>query len=617
MARAADAWEARLRPPDPKLRWYRDPAPLLEQLRSGVRLGYSGPREGLGFLVRANHPSADMPVGAAAIDAEIRDELARGRMAGPFTLAQLRERLPFFINSPMAAVDKPDGGKRIIDDMTYDAASNSDGEHAAATAVNAHISDEDAAVRYASFDEALRAIRSVGDGGRGVWLAKIDWKAAFRQIAVYPDDWPLLGLQWRDMLFIRLVLPFGARSSPRLFTQFARAFAGILRRCPGVKRVVYYLDDFLLIGSTQSECQQAVDAMESLARELGVELHPTKRDGPAQLLTFLGIGIDTVLMRVFLPIAKKHKLRTHCSHLIQRRAASLHQLRSVAGLMLHAAQVVQPGRIMARRVLEFKRPMEERDRRDQHRGSFARHVRHALPDDVLDDLRWWTEALDHWDGVSMMRPADDYTHPLVIETDAATSDGAGAVLFDTAAPSASTSAAGGVGTVSRWLHYHWPATSNEAAWLTWPIASLELAAITIALHSFGPLIRGRSVRIHTDSTNASFALSRTATTSPLHMRLLRGIHATAVLHDIHIHLVSHIKGTHNVFADAASRLCAQTTDQLAALGLTPDRRLQEPHIPDWLRSLAMPPCSSTPASPPPHAASTGAACVAGESSASS
>ena len=106
--------------------------------------------------------------------------------------------------------------------------------------MNAHIGDEHAHVRFESFEHALRKVRLLG---RGCWLAKVDWKAAFRQIAVRMADWPLLGLTWRGVYFVRLVLPFGARSSPRLFTEFAAVFRGVLLRC-GARHVVFYLDDF-------------------------------------------------------------------------------------------------------------------------------------------------------------------------------------------------------------------------------------------------------------------------------------------------------------------------------------------------------------------------------------
>lgn len=564
MSIAYDAWARRLVEHGG---WYRDPQSLLSQLRDGVRLGYIGSREG--YLFRPNHPSSmSSPESMAVIDKEIMDELALKRMAGPFTVDEVKSMFPFIRTSPMAAVPKSDGGWRIIDDLTA-----GDDE---SPSVNAHIPDEAAKVNYMHFDSAVQRIRSLG---RGCWLAKVDWKAAFRQIVVHKDDWPLLGLQWRNRVFVRLVLPFGARSSPRLFTQFAQAFAGILKR-NGAQHVMFYLDDFLLLAPSREACDAAVRAMEALAAELGVTLHPTKRDGPANVLAFLGIGIDTIAMRIFLPLTKKAKVRAACDRLLQAGRASLHELRSVVGLMLHAAQVVQPGRLMARRVLEFKRPFECSI---PHNSRL--HLPITLPDDVCDDLRWWVDCLDHWDGISMIPAHGDWAEPIVIQTDAASTDGAGAVLLELDSPSSDSS-------ISAWLYHPW---SANGPWRRWTAASLEMAAIAISLNTFGGRLAGRRIRINSDSSNSVDALKRTATSSPLHMRLLRGIHAIAMHHDFHIQLVSHIKGTHNVCADAASRLSMQTAQRMHQLGLLESRRLI-PSIPDWLISLMMQESSSALAS---------------------
>lgn len=554
-----DAWRDALQ----RLGFYRDPDSLLTQIRDGVRLGYTGPRTGYHF--QSNHPSSSQPLAMSAIDKEIVDELAQGRMAGPFTQDHIRTIFPFFRTSMLAAVPKPPSliELRIIDDLT----------NAGVEGVNAFISDEDAHVRYAEFERALDIVRKLG---RGCWLAKIDWRAAFRQIGVCMDDWPLLGMQWRGWVFVRLVLPFGARSSPKLFTQFAAAFAGILRRS-GAKHVMFYLDDFLLAGHTEAECAEAVHIMERVAAELGVELHPTKRDGPAQVIVFLGYGIDTINMRIFLPATKKEKVRLACEEALHDKHMSLHGLQSLVGLLLHAARVVQPGMLMARRLLEELRHFMHKQKRDPS------YRRHHLCDDTMDDIRWWRDAVtaSHWDSTTFIAPKREWESPIVIHADAASTDGAGAVLFDLTKSEQSPSA------VQAWCYYRWPSMeSPESACRSWPIAALEMTAIAIALATMGPRLAGHRIRIHSDSSNAVNVLRRTSTTSSIHMRLLRGIHALAHQFGFHIEITSHISGVRNVFADAASRLMTHVQDphRLNELGLTMIRRI-DPVIPEWLGCL--------------------------------
>ncbi len=541
--------------------WYRQPSELLTSLSQGVRLGYVGARSG--YVIRANHPSAFDPSAAAEIDAELLGELNKGRMAGPFTLAQVRELFPFFRTSPMAVVPKqgPEGGFRIIDDLT---AGGDD-------AVNGGIPDDEANVSYQAFDDALRQARALLDQSGACWLGKIDWKAAFRQIAVHRDDWPLLGLSWRGQLFVRLVLPFGARSSPRQFMRFAAAFRGILLRS-GVRHVIYYLDDFLLLAPSVAACSEAMQIMDKIAAELGVQLHPTKRDGPAQLITFLGIGIDTVAQQIFLPADKKTKLERLCRKLLDSGGASYAQLESLVGYLVFATRVIQPGRIMTGLFWEHMRRL--REARAPRRAIFA------LPAMVLDDLRWWADRCTQWNGVSFLPPsAVSIQEPLLIQSDACTSLGAGAVFFDSIALQQDRPQP------SAWYFLPWSALAeNPNLGKCWSINELELAAVAVALETFGERLHCRSVVIHTDNTTTESALETGRASSPLLLRLLRGIHALAVRYDFRIHLATHLAGARNVRADAASRLSEQDTKTLDDLGLTGSRRLH-PIVPEWFVSL--------------------------------
>jgi len=52
-------------------------------------------------------------------------------------------------------------------------------------------------------------------------LAKVDIKSAFRLIPVHPADRHLLGMQWRQQVYIDKCLPFGLHSAPKLFNIMA------------------------------------------------------------------------------------------------------------------------------------------------------------------------------------------------------------------------------------------------------------------------------------------------------------------------------------------------------------------------------------------------------------
>ena len=90
-------------------------------------------------------------------------------------------------------------------------------------------------------------VQGVATMGRGSLMAKVDIHQAYRAIPVHPADRDLLGMVWHGNLFIDAALPFGLRSAPKIFKAVADAVTWIIRQ-QGLRFVIHYLDDFLLIG---------------------------------------------------------------------------------------------------------------------------------------------------------------------------------------------------------------------------------------------------------------------------------------------------------------------------------------------------------------------------------
>ena len=86
--------------------------------------------------------------------------------------------------------------------------------------VNDGIKKELASLAYISVDEVVTEVLRKG---KGALLAKMDVKQAYRNIPVHPLDRHLLGMQWKGEVFVDMVLPFGLRSAPLLFTAVADA----------------------------------------------------------------------------------------------------------------------------------------------------------------------------------------------------------------------------------------------------------------------------------------------------------------------------------------------------------------------------------------------------------
>ena len=85
---------------------------------------------------------------------------------------------------------------------------------------------------------------------KGHFIAKVDLRSDFHLTPVRPEDWNLLGLQWRKQFYINTCcMPFGIKSVPFLFNQLANAMHWSLRYNHSVHHLLHYLDDFFTAGS--------------------------------------------------------------------------------------------------------------------------------------------------------------------------------------------------------------------------------------------------------------------------------------------------------------------------------------------------------------------------------
>ena len=66
--------------------------------------------------------------------------------------------------------------------------------------------------------------------GKKSLIAKMDIKQAYRNVPIHPDDRPLLGMKWRDQVFVDKALPFSLRSAPLIFTALADCLQWIMQR---------------------------------------------------------------------------------------------------------------------------------------------------------------------------------------------------------------------------------------------------------------------------------------------------------------------------------------------------------------------------------------------------
>ena len=168
---------------------------LCSGLRDGFKIGYTGSRQP--YATKNLKTAYLMP---EIVDANLLDEVKLGHTVGPFTSPPFEN----FQIYPLGLVPKKNSSKwRTIFHLSYPKSS----DHS----VNANISAEEYSLQYVRIDDAIRILLKLGPN---CFMAKTDVKSAFRNIPVHPDDWELLGMEWRGLYFFDRVLPFGLRSAP-------------------------------------------------------------------------------------------------------------------------------------------------------------------------------------------------------------------------------------------------------------------------------------------------------------------------------------------------------------------------------------------------------------------
>ena len=202
------------------------------------------------------------------VDEYLEKEVRLGRVVGPLDVGSCpRVQVNRFGFVPK---NHQPGKWRLIVDLSYPRGSS----------VNDGVEPELCSMRYTSVDVAVRKVLA---------LAKFDVEGAYRTVPVHPEDRWLLGMRWRDQLYVDKVLPFGLRSAPKIYSAVADGLQWILREA-GVD-IIHYLDDFLIAGSPSSrQCKQSLEKSLALCMELGVPVAPHKTEGPTSCLFFWALN---------------------------------------------------------------------------------------------------------------------------------------------------------------------------------------------------------------------------------------------------------------------------------------------------------------------------------------
>ena len=472
-----------------------------------VRFIVKGMEEGfpIGVDPTASFMSAHRNMSSAAenpqvIEDYLTKEVAAGNIFGPFSPSALPE---VHINRFGVIPKKYQPGKwRLITDLSYPEGSS----------VNDAIDPSLCSLTYTSVDVVAATAAALG---KGALLAKIDVKSAYRLVPVHPGQRKWLGMQWQGKVYVDGMLPFGLRSAPKIFNAVADALEWCVAK-QGIRHIYHYLDDFIVLGSPgTAECGASLSILQRVCQELGVPLAPEKQDGPAAVLTFLGIEIDTIRQELRLPAEKLQRLLQMVDEWENQKACTRRELESLIGILQHACKVIQPGRSFLRRAISLLSITKQ----PHH------HIR--LNAEFRSDIKWWKAFAAHWNGAAILAIPEQYS--LHLTSDASGFWGCGAWH------------------ATHWFQLEWSPNTQD-----WNIAAKELLPIVIAAVIWRHLWRGRQVIARCDNAAVVAVLNSRYSKDKHMMHLLRCVFFAEAYGSFKLVAV-HLPGSHNVLADDLSR----------------------------------------------------------------
>jgi hypothetical protein len=304
---------------------------VCKDLEEGADIGCRGTAREPSFSTNA---ASSHDFGAEVTDA-VASWVQQGIVAGPFKPSEQPRNVK--INGVMCRM-KPNGTARIILNLSSPRGFS----------VNDGITADEFPT---SMSSTAKWISVLDKAGRGCTMAKVDWAAAYKHIAVRSEDLPLQYFHWLGRDFVELMLVFGGASSAGLYDRLAKTVLDFVIRYSKFppEMVIQYLDD--VCAAAPKDCgslARFVDAYRKVAADVGVQLAPTtdpeKAFDCATSGVVLGVHYDTVKWIWAIPAEKLARVLSQLRSALSEDSLAQHEMWSLVGRVLHYTPLIPGGR---------------------------------------------------------------------------------------------------------------------------------------------------------------------------------------------------------------------------------------------------------------------------------
>ena len=444
-----------------------------------------------------NHESALRNI--SGVDKYFAEEVALGAMVGPL------DKSPFIKThySPLMARSKPDGGTRVIVDLSWptNASVNS-------CVPSDHFDFIKFQLKYPTIDNLVHKIRILGPSAL---LYKVDLQRAFRNLRIDPLDYKVLALRWRSKTYLDVAVPFGFSQGASAFQMATDAVTFLM--ASRHYWVMNYLDD-IIGASLPDAASDAFITLTNLLEALGLPVNPKKVAAPTHKITCLGIDVYAREGTLSVPDEKLRKIKKLCLAWQSKNQATRNQLQSLIGHLMHIHKCIRPARLFTNRMLAVLRGAPDKGYVNLNR-------------DFHKDILWFSKFLEHFNGTVKIHPITVVSHQVFVDASLK-----------------------GLGGYHEGEVYAIPVLLYLENMLS--IVHFEAANIVVALRVWAGSFQNRQCIIWCDNFAVVNAFNSHKIRDSFLSACVRTVWLLCAEHNIQL-IVKHIKGTNNTYADILSR----------------------------------------------------------------
>ena len=349
--------------------------------------------------------------------------------------------------------------------------------------------------------------------GAGAHMSKTDMRRAYRQLPSDPLDYALLALKWKDVWYWDGATAFGLRWGGAFCQMLSEAIAYI---CLTRDRAIVhpYVDDTSNAEKDKSTAWVSHKALTNTIKDLGLEIAPDKCVEPTQLMIFLGILFNTILMIMSVNPVKVKEAWEMCKRYISTDTITRNELQKLLGRLFHVSSCAQGSRRFLNRLLDLLKESNQVSR-----------VTISL--EAKLDLAWFVNFIPAFNGQSVIR---DDTIDFEVAVDSCLTGGGGV------APEAS-----------------YRTTYNDGITsCNFSISSLECYNLLLATRLWVSQWQGKHVAVFCDNAATVSVLTAGRGQDPLMRACAREMWYLAATHDCNISIF-HRPGAENCDPDTLSR----------------------------------------------------------------